>query len=310
MDEVFGSENFVSQITVARPRRGSSTERRRTAPADYVALVRQGSRRRSSIGSSLRQERSAATPASVLEYCSRRDATGMTRAERRASVRDCLTAPTISIRRPDVDRRRARCALCPVEVRRTDVHAAGSGGWKTHRAGMERLIAAGRVAPSGKTLWLTSAFADDFPVIRLTNLWTDTRIRSRARQDLRRPDAHQGHRAVHADVHRPRRPRARPDLRQRHDRVRGRAVGASLDHRSTPRGSRLRWPASGSWAAQYPWYLLADSAGGHAKEQSLTAQRSPAATVHWRHPARLRLRAGPAHHAQVDREQSRHQGRA
>ena len=55
---------------------------------------------------------------------------------------------------------------------------------------------------------------------------------------------HQGHRTLHAHDHRPRRPGARPDLRQRHDRLRRRAVGPALDHhRHQPRW-RSPWPAS------------------------------------------------------------------
>ena len=46
-------------------------------------------------------------------------------------------------------------------------------------------------------------------------------------------------RALHPDDHRPRRPRPRPDLRQRHDGLRRRAVGPALDHdRHEPRAAR------------------------------------------------------------------------
>ena len=57
-------------------------------------------------------------------------------------------------------------------------------------------------------------------------------------------------------------------------------------------------------AARYPWYLLADSREGRAKEAELT-QRVPCRHAGpQRHPPRLRLRARAAHHAQVDRQQS------
>ncbi len=45
--------------------------------------------------------------------------------------------------------------------------------WSTDRAGMRRLIEAGRVHPSGNTLRYVY-YHDDYPVSRLTNLWADT----------------------------------------------------------------------------------------------------------------------------------------
>ncbi|MBR1420131.1 MAG: site-specific DNA-methyltransferase [Selenomonadaceae bacterium] len=48
-----------------------------------------------------------------------------------------------------------------------------TGHWKTHEAGMKRLIEKGRVAALAKTLRYIRYF-DDFPLAALTNNWTDT----------------------------------------------------------------------------------------------------------------------------------------
>jgi adenine-specific DNA-methyltransferase len=58
--------------------------------------------------------------------------------------------------------------------------------------------------------------------------------------------------------------------------------------------------------AKFPYYLLADSAEGRLKEgqgHRHGAARQPALR---RHPPRVRLRAGAAHHAEVHRQQPRH----
>ncbi len=49
----------------------------------------------------------------------------------------------------------------------------GLNSWKTTPAGMKKLIAAGRVRAEGK-LPSYAFFADDYPVIQITNQWTDT----------------------------------------------------------------------------------------------------------------------------------------
>jgi len=67
----------------------------------------------------------------------------------------------------------------PVEVDGKAVSPA-TGGWKTNQEGMERLLAAGRVALTSKTLSYVRYF-DDFPAFPLTNTWPDIGgIQSRA----------------------------------------------------------------------------------------------------------------------------------
>jgi adenine-specific DNA-methyltransferase len=67
----------------------------------------------------------------------------------------------------------------PVEVD-GKVITPRTGGWKTNREGMERLVASGRVVVTGNTLSYLRYF-DDFPAFPLTNSWPDIGgIQSRA----------------------------------------------------------------------------------------------------------------------------------
>src|SRR5690606_30456956 len=49
----------------------------------------------------------------------------------------------------------------------------GTSSWKTTPSGMAKLIAAGRVRAQGKVPSYVF-FADDYPVMQITNQWTDT----------------------------------------------------------------------------------------------------------------------------------------
>ena len=59
--------------------------------------------------------------------------------------------------------------------------------------------------------------------------------------------------------------------------------------------------------AKFPYYFLADSTDGQARKPRRGSLPSPA--TNRRCAEGVRVRARPAHHAQVDREQPRHQGR-
>ena len=127
--------------------------------------------------------------------------------------------------------------------------------------------------PTGNTLRYVR-YLDDFPW-RSANesSGTDTVEQSvTPTKDLCRADQHQGHRALHADVHRPGRPRARSNVRFRHDRLCRGAVGAALDHdRHVTRRARARTPAT--HGREFPSTCSPTRIEGHAKEQ---AARPPA----------------------------------
>ncbi len=60
----------------------------------------------------------------------------------------------------------------PVEFQ-GNAYIPRKGGWKTNRAGMEKLRNANRLIASGNTLSFVRYY-DDFPAVPYTNLWTDT----------------------------------------------------------------------------------------------------------------------------------------
>ncbi|MDN3264474.1 site-specific DNA-methyltransferase [Streptomyces sp. CSDS2] len=60
----------------------------------------------------------------------------------------------------------------PVEFQ-GNTYIPRKGGWKTNRAGMEKLRNANRLIASGNTLSFVRYY-DDFPAVPYTNLWTDT----------------------------------------------------------------------------------------------------------------------------------------
>ncbi len=111
--------------------------------------------------------------------------------------------------------------------------------------------------------------ARDFPIsARALTAWWEERcsLHSRTQNIYVSSNLHEGRATLSPDDHRSRRPGARPDLRFRHHRLRGRAVGSALDHHRhlargsgagprphhgrplslVPAGRQPCWPAQGS----------------------------------------------------------------
>jgi len=64
--------------------------------------------------------------------------------------------------------------IFPIEFGGRTFNPTSGKSWKTNQGGIEALKKADRLAASGKTLrYLT--FVDDYPVMKLSNLWTDTK---------------------------------------------------------------------------------------------------------------------------------------
>ena len=68
--------------------------------------------------------------------------------------------------------REAQTTVFEVDLNGDDF-VPGKGGWKTNQVGMDRLRAAGRLGASGRTLGFIR-YLDDFPAFQLTNFWEDT----------------------------------------------------------------------------------------------------------------------------------------
>lgn len=174
MDEVFGSENFVSMVTY-RTTGGAGSPSGGTdviaSVADHIVWYakeapsvkyRQLYRSKSELGGG-----AAAYSKVELADGTRR---GLTQAER-------LTPPPGS-RVYRIDNLTSQSSGTPqfFDVTFEDtVYQVGKNGWKTNRAGMDRLIAARRIHGSGSTLSYVR-FLDDFPVFPYNNSWNDTII--------------------------------------------------------------------------------------------------------------------------------------
>ena len=64
--------------------------------------------------------------------------------------------------------------MFPFEIRGISITAPKKGGWKTNAVGMVRLEKAERLWPTLRGTLQYVRFLDDFPVIPLSNVWTDT----------------------------------------------------------------------------------------------------------------------------------------
>lgn len=176
-----------------------------------------------------------------------------------------LTSQTVRI---------GQTTVFPVEVEGYAAFTPGKGGWKTNREGMERLRLAGRLLPTGRTLSFLRPFAD-FPYQAISNAWDDTRQSGFGAE--------------------------KTYVVQTATKVVERCVLLSTDP-----GDLILDPTCGSgttafvgeqWGrrwitidtsrvalalarqrimgSRYPWYLLADSKEGFNKEQSLRAESLP-----------------------------------
>jgi len=106
----------------------------------------------------------------------------------------------------------------------------GRGTFKTDARGLTRLAKAARFRPIGRSL-MYKRFLEDFAVVPIANYWNDVKMTGFSEdKNIHRSNGTEGHRALHAHDHRPRRPRARPHVWFRYYRLRCRAVGPSLDH--------------------------------------------------------------------------------
>ena len=163
--------------------------------------------------------------------------------------------------------------IFPVEIGGKVFHPA-KGGWKTNAEGMEKLRKARRLMPSGQTLGFVRYFAD-FPYQTYSNAWDDTRQSGfgDAKTYVVQTAAKVIERCVLLTT-------------DPGDLVLDPTCGSGTTAFVSEQWGR-RWITIDTsrvalalarqrvMAARYPWYLLADSPEGHAKEQTLTAQGLP-----------------------------------
>jgi adenine-specific DNA-methyltransferase len=149
-----------------------------------------------------------------------------------------------------------------------------NGGWKTNREGMDRLAAAGRLIAAGNTLRYVR-FLDDFAAFPLANVWDDTTTAGFASDKFYvvQTNAKVIERCVLMST-------------DAGDLVLDPTCGSGTTAYVAEQWGR-RWITVDTsrvalalarqriMGSRHPWYLLADSADGHKKEQSLQAQSLP-----------------------------------
>ena len=172
LDEVFGSENFVSQISYKTTSGAGSFAGGTNVLAGVTDVVlwygrnlerikyRQLFRGRASVGDGV----GTYTNIELADGSRRRATTEeLTIPGARIFATSDLTSQTT---------RTGQTTVFPVEVDGR-IYRPAKGGWKTNREGMDRLVTARRVRPAGNTLRYVR-FADDFPAFAFANLWEDT----------------------------------------------------------------------------------------------------------------------------------------
>lgn len=274
MDEIFGSDNFVSQIAFKTTSGAGSFAGGTNVLANVVNhivwfardLTRVKYRQLFLYGK--RGGADSAYNKIETESGERRRATQEEIAVGRGIYRlDNLTSQTTRI---------GQTTVFPVEYD-GKIFTPGKGGWKTNRVGMDKLLAAGRIGASGSTLSYVR-FLDDFPVSTFGNLWDDTTTAGFGDPKLYVVQ-------TNAKVIE----RCLLMATDPGDLVLDPTCGSGTTAYVAEQWGR-RWVTIDSsrvalalarqrlMGSRFPWYLLADSPEGHEKEQSLVAETLPRQT--------------------------------
>ncbi len=171
MDEVLGGENFVSMITVQKTGgAGSFAGATKTLASitDFVLWYAKDAER-VKYRQLFREKTSAERSGAAYRLVDDREGT-----IRPASI-DELGDPRSRLLQMTImtsqTTRVGQTTIFPVEID-DRIYMPSTGGWKTNRAGMEKLKFARRLAPSGRTLRYVR-YLDDFPASYLSNIWHD-----------------------------------------------------------------------------------------------------------------------------------------
>ena len=177
LEEIFGRENFVSQITFLKT--SGSTREYLGSTADYLLLF---ARDRACLKyRPLFHEKSLATeaggPYSWVELSD-----GMRRRMTAKERLDPLKLPAgarvfriDNLQSQSVGREKGEGAACwfPVDFEGKEWRPDAKSRWKTNEEGMAKLKQANRLAATSGGLYYVR-FIDDFPAFPISNTWTDT----------------------------------------------------------------------------------------------------------------------------------------
>lgn len=180
MDEVFGSENFVSQIIYQKTTgAGSPGELTNIASVcDYILWYARDKEvfkyRKLFAPKVYGGEASGAYKYIELSDGRRMSIADWERENNKPFVYTNRPAGSKVFRLSDLTSQTgAESIRYPIEFEGKTYRISGSRGWRTNREGMDRVIAANRIMPNQTTLNYVLYF-EDFPAQNLSNLWTDT----------------------------------------------------------------------------------------------------------------------------------------
>jgi adenine-specific DNA-methyltransferase len=175
MDEVFGRENLCSQITVSKTA-GQTTELLAEV-TDYIlwyAHSRDAVKFREPLApKGVGQDNAGVyrwlrTPDLNERRMSGAEASAVRPDDGRIFRLDNMTSQSLGREKGE-----GAASWFAVDLHGKKIVPSDQSRWKTNEKGMQRLIAAGRVRPSGKSLAYVR-YLDDFPAMAIGNLWTDT----------------------------------------------------------------------------------------------------------------------------------------
>jgi adenine-specific DNA-methyltransferase len=278
MDEVFGSENFVSQITFRKTTSMSSPTARTNSlanTADYAIWYAKSIDRLKYRQLYLRKtlQDAGGDHYRIVELANG-DRRPMTKHE--SAGLEPLPDGARAVRADNLISQGHSDALsAPFDFDGVSYTPAKGSHWKTTAAGLKGLALAGRLQATGRTLSYKRYF-DDFPVMARTNVWTDIGA------DPDKTYVVQTATAVVA--------RCMLMCTDPGDLVLDPTCGSGTTAFVAEQWGR-RWITIETsrvalalarqrlMGSRFPWYLLADSAEGQEKEQSLTANALPRPSI-------------------------------
>ena len=172
LDEVFGSENFISLVTFRKT--GGATTDFLAGTVDYILWY---AKSKSSVKFRRIYKAKEDETGSAPGYDFIESPTG----ERRRLGQDetvtqgwrRLQYTTLMSQSQGREKGEGAASWFAVEIGGQEFRPNMQSRWKTNEQGMERLLVAGRVQVQGKTLRYVR-YLDDFPAQPITNLWADT----------------------------------------------------------------------------------------------------------------------------------------
>ncbi len=182
MDEVFGDENCVALVTVEKT--SSQTQEYLSPVTDYLAWY---SKSKPSLKFRPAWAPKAGDRSGLSEYSrvelsdlsrrpltadERQDPQGLSGA--RIYRQDNLTSQSLGREKGE-----GAASWFPVSIQGTEFRPNIANRWKTNEQGMHRLAEAGRLEPRGASLSYVR-YIDDFPALSINNIWADVKFSSRS----------------------------------------------------------------------------------------------------------------------------------